>query len=171
MTDRTSHPPKSASATEVRRRMGAEIALPSRLGHTALLLVGLAGATVAGALLLTEQGLPTRTRIAFAMLVLIGLSWVVFAGWVLARRRVLFATHQLVASRMAVVFTSVFTLGAVLVAFSSDAGGAGIFAGAAGGVMMVVALLLHARARRRVRELTARRDALEREISAAGGAA
>ena len=171
MTDRTSHPPQQASAAEIRRRLGAEIALPSRLGHTALLLVGLAGATVAGALLLTEVGLPTRTRIAFGIMVLIGLSWAVFAGWVLARRRVLFATHQLVASRMAVVFTSIFTVGAVLVALGSDTGGAGIFAAVVGGVMMAVALVLHGRALRRVRELTARRDALEREISAARGAA
>ena len=165
MTAASHNPGGDVSSTEVRRRLAAEIGLPSRLGHTALLLAGLAGATVAAALLLTEEGLPARTRIAFVVLVIIGLAWAGFALWVLARRRVLFATHRVIATRMAIAFTTVFTVGAALVGFGSGAAAAGLFATVVGMAMVGVALFLHLRARRQVRQLTARRAELERLIA------
>jgi hypothetical protein len=165
MTDSADGPRRDASSAEVRRRLAAELSLPSRVGHTALLLAGLAAATVAAALLLTEAGLPARTRIAFVVMVIIGLAWAGFALWVLVRRRVLFATHRVIATRMAAAFTALFTAGALLAVFDWGAGAAGLFAAIVGAAMMSVALLLHVRARRRVRELTARRRELEREIA------
>lgn len=170
MIDSANGPRREVSSAEVRRRLGAELALPSRVGYTALLLAGSAAATVAAALLLTEPGLPARTRIAFVIMVIIGLTWAGFALWVLARRRVLFATHRVIATRMAVAFTALFTAGALLAVFDREAGPAGLFAAIVGAAMMGVALLLHVGARQRVRELNARRKELEREISDAEGA-
>jgi hypothetical protein len=93
----------------------------------------------------------------------IGLSWMVFAGWVLATRRVLLGRDSVVAGRLAVTFTAVFVAGALLVGYS--AGGKAPFAAAAIGVgMLGVAIALLVRARRRVAGLTARRDALERDL-------
>lgn len=124
----------------MRRRLAAELALPSRIGHTALLLVARAGATVAAALLITEVGLPAGTRLAFLAMVIIGLAWAAFALWVLARRRVLFARHRVIATRMALAFTTLFTAGALLIAFESGVGAAGLFAAIVGAAMMGVAL-------------------------------
>src|SRR5690606_21414194 len=97
MTDRDRMPAARPSAEDVRRRLAAELALPSRLGHTLLVLAGLAVATTVGSLLATEPSLPARTRIAFAAIVAAGLAWAALAGWVLARRRVLFASHRVIA--------------------------------------------------------------------------
>ena len=155
------------SADEIRRRLAGELALPSRLGHTLLLVAGLGGAGVTGALLLTEPGLPARTRVAFAVLVLVGLAWAAFAAWVLARRRVLLATHRVVAARLAIAATALFTAGAVAVAVGPGAPGGWAAAGV-GVAMLGAALLLHARARRRVAALARRRDEIARELAARG---
>ena len=158
------------SAAEIRRRLAGELALPSRLGHTLLLLAGLGAAGVTGALLLTEPALPARTRLAFAVMVVVGLAWAALAAWVLARRRVLLATHRVVAARLAVAVTALFTAGAVGVAV--DAGGAATGGWAAAGVgvaMLGAALLLHRQARRRVAALARRRDEIARELAARGG--
>lgn len=171
MTDaRTAPSPRHAapSSEAVKRRLAAELALPSRLGHTLLLLVGLAGAAVAGSLLATEPALPPRTRIAFAALVAIGLAWAAFAGWVLARRRVLLAAHRVVAARMAIVFCAAFTLGA-LVLRSTDADGPWSAAALTGGGMLGVAVALLVRAHARRAALTRRLHDLERQLGGGAG--
>lgn len=165
MTDSTSGRAPGVSAADVRRRLAADLALPSRLGYTALLLAGLAAATVAAALLLTEEGLPTRTRFAFGVIALAGVGWAAFSLWVLARRRVLFALHRVIATRMAVAFTTVFTLGALLAGFENGWAAGALSASAVGTVMLGAALVLHARARRQVRDLMRRRDELERRLA------
>jgi hypothetical protein len=167
MTDPGFGPAPEVTAAEVRRRLASELALPSRLGYTALLLAGLTAAAVAIALLLTEEGLPARTRIAFAVMTLIGLAWATFAAWVLTHRRVLFALHRVIAMRMAVAFTAVFTGGALLVGLRSSSATAALSAAAFGAAMLSVALVLHARARRRVQELMLRRQELERRLAEA----
>lgn len=170
MADSAMPPRREVTSADVRRRLAAELALPSRVGHTALLLVGLGAATIGAALLLTEVGLPGRTRLAFLAIVIIGLAWAAFALWVLARRRVLFARHRVIATGMAVAFTTLFTVGAPLAAVDAGAGAAGLLAGVVGAAMLAVALVLHVRARRRVRALTARRAELERRIADAESA-
>jgi hypothetical protein len=150
------------------RLLDAELSRPSRLGHVALLLVSMAMTVVVVSLWLTEPALPVRTRVAFGAMTVIGVAWMVFAGWVLTTRRVLLGRDNVVAGRLAVTFTAVFVAGALLVGYS--AGGRAPFAAAAIGVgLLGVAIALLVRARRRVAALTARRDALERELGSQPG--
>ena len=156
------------STANLPRLLDAELSRPSRLGHVALLLVSMAMTVVVVSLWLTEPPLPLRTRLAFGVMTVIGLSWTVFAGWVLTTRRVLLGRDSLVAGRLAVVFTTVFVAGALLVGYS--AGGRAPIAAAAIGVgLLGVAIALLVRAQRRVARLTARRDALERELGSDRG--
>ena len=69
----------SASTADLRRLMDAELSQASRLGYVALLLGSLTMTVVVSSLWLTEPVLPTRTRIAFALMIVIGLSWTAFA--------------------------------------------------------------------------------------------
>ncbi len=163
MTKHSSRPASGPSSAAVRQRLTAELGLPSRLGHTALLLAGLASATVTVSLLLGEEALPVRTRIAFVVLTVIGAAWAGFAAWVLARRRVLFALHRLIAARMAVAFTAVFTTGALLLA--DNFGSSSAIPVCVGAILLGLALLQHARARRQVARLLDRREELERQLA------
>ena len=149
-----STPRPSAEAT--RAHLAAEGGLPSRLGYTMLLLAGLASAAVTASLALTEPDLPTRTSTAFWVLTAIGLAWAAFAGWVLARRRTLFAEHRVMAGGMAVTFSAIFVLAALVFDLWAAA--------VAGGLMMIVAAALLVRARRRVAALRARMHELERQL-------
>ena len=83
---------------EVRRLVMAELSLPARIGHVALLLAGLASAGVSGSLVMGEQGLPSRTIAALIAITAVGLSWAVFAAWTLTHRRALLAKQRLIAS-------------------------------------------------------------------------
>jgi len=155
--------PASTSAASAQRLADAELTLPSRLGHVTLLLAALMMTIVVASLWVTEPALPPRTRIAFAGMIVVGLAWITFALWVLTRRRVLLARHRVVAGRMAVIFTSVFVAGALAVGYT--AGGAAPFAAAVTGVAMLAgAVVLLIRAQRTVARLSARREALEREL-------
>jgi hypothetical protein len=158
-------------AAEIRALLRREVTLPSRLGYTALLVAGLLMACVTAALLVTEAGLPDRTRIAFAVLTSIGLAWSVFAGWVLARRRVLFAGHRVAGAVMAMVFTGAFTIGAVLVGRIRIMGEGWIAAALVGTTLFVAAALLLVRARARHAALVRRRTELERAIRRTAGEA
>ena len=150
---------------ELRRLLAAQLSLRSRLGHVALLGGSAAMTIVVTSLWLTEPALPTRTAAAFAVMTLIGLSWMVFSGWVLTRRRPLYGRDGFVAGCMAVTFTSTFAIGALAIGYSS--GGKAPFAAAAMGLVLVVAAVaVLVRARRNVARLKRRRDALERELGA-----
>lgn len=155
-------------AADVHRLMAGELSLASRLGHTALLLAALAGASVAAALLATEVNLPGRTRIALTALILIGLSWTVFATWVLTRRRVLFAAHRIVAARMAVTFAAMFALGALALGRWGGTGRTWFAAAGVGVVMCAVAAGMLVQAHRRFDELLRRRRELERQLGERG---
>jgi hypothetical protein len=161
MSDLHRRPGSGPSSAEVRLRLASELRLPSRLGFTALLLAGMASAALACALLLTEPGLPAGTRVAFVVMALIGTAWAGFATWVLARRRVLFASHRVVAARMSVVFTATFTGGAFLLTLQEGRQAGGLAAAAVGAAMLTIAIILLWRARRRVDELIRRRRELE----------
>ena len=167
MTDHDRMPAARPSAEDVRRRLATELALPSRLGHTLLLLAGVAVAAAGGSLLAPEPGLPARTRIAFAAIVAAGLAWAAFAAWVLARRRVLFASHRVIAARLAITFSALFTAGAGAVWFAGAGSiGAGVIGAAVvGAAMLVAAIVVLVRARRRVREITARKIEIERLLA------
>lgn len=155
------------SAADMQRALATELSLAARIGHTLLLLASLGVGAVTAALLLTEPGLPARTRAAFGVMTLIGLSWAAFAAWVLTRRRVLFARHRVIAGRLAVGFCALFTLGAAVVA---PAGPPRYSAVITGVTMLAVAVLLLLRARHRFEQLSAHRAELERQLAARGGA-
>ncbi|MDQ3069860.1 MAG: hypothetical protein M3R55_09050 [Acidobacteriota bacterium] len=145
------------SVEEMQHRLHQEVSLPSRLAHTALLVAAAGMSGVAGSLLLTEAALPTRTRAAFAVIVLIGAAWAAFAVWVLARRKTLFGRQQIIAARMAVVFTAVFLAGSIGL---RDTLGRGAIAVSA--LMFLIAGAWLIVAGRRVARLEARRLALRR---------
>jgi hypothetical protein len=153
------------SAVEMQRLISAELSLRSRLGYAALLLVALAVTIAIASLWLTEPSLPLRTHIAFGVMVGIGVSWAVYAAWVLTRRRVLLAGHQVIAARMAVAFTTIFVIGSLALGIWGSVGRSAYAAAALGSVMLMVAVAMLLSARRRFEELMQRRRTLEQELS------
>jgi hypothetical protein len=144
---------------------------PEVYAHVALLLFASGMAVVMGMLLFGEalpEGMPPRTVIAFAVMLAIALAWVVFGVSVLARRRPLLANRELVAARMALVFSSLFTIGAAL---TGAAAASRLDTGAArmGATMVVVALALVVRAHLRRASLKKLRESLERELANSAG--
>jgi hypothetical protein len=152
------------STAAVRQLADAQLSVPSRLGHVALLLAALGMTIVIVSLWLTEPALPLRTHVAFGVMTAIGLSWSAFAIWVLTNRRVLFARQRIVAGRMAVTFAAVFTIGALATAAATGATAA-LVAAMTGVVMVAAAVVILRRAHRASARLMARRDAIERELA------
>ena len=165
----TSHQTPSEHAALIERLQAladSELSVPARCAHVALLLVSSALTVAIGSLWATEPSLPTRTHVAFGVLLAIGVAWAVYAAWVLTQRRALLARHRIVAGRMAVTFNAAFALGAALVGVST--GRAAAYAAAGLGVVLcAIAFALLARAHRRFDALVARRARLERELEAA----
>jgi hypothetical protein len=145
----------SVTVTEMQRRVSAGLSMKWRAGYTLLLVASIAMTVIAGSLLATEPGLPGRTRIAFAVMTLIGALWTTLAAWALARRHVLLAEHRIAASWLAVAACAVFLAGAV--AFRSNLPAAAI---AVAALMMAAALACVVQARRYRARLVARRDEL-----------
>lgn len=169
MTDHAPMPAPRPSAGELRQRLASELALPSLIGYTALLLAGLAAAAVTGSLLATEPGLPARTQAAFAVITGAGFAWAAFAAWVLARRRVLFASHRVIAALMGLAFSGLFTAGALGVWLAGSRQQPGALAAAAvGAAMLAAAVLVLLGARRRIREITTRKREVERLLAGEG---
>jgi hypothetical protein len=149
----------------MQRRMSMELSVRARRGYTGLLLVALFMSIAVASLWLTEPLLPLRTHLAFASMVAIGLSWVGYAVWVLTRRHVLLAGHRIVAARMAVTFSTLFTIGSAALGYWGPNARAGYGAAGTGLVMLVIALAMLRSARSRYRELTERRRGLERQLT------
>jgi hypothetical protein len=148
---------------DIRPLLDRELSRPSRFGHAILLLASLTMTVVVASLWWSEPVLPTRTEVAFAVMTLIGLSWAIFAGWVLTTRRVLLGQDGVLAGRMAVLFTSAFVIGALIIGYMN--GGAAPYAAAVMGLaLLAAAIAVLIRAQRRVVRLIARREALEREL-------
>ena len=159
----TDYPPPSPLVDDLRRLTASELSLPVRLGYVGLLLTAATMTVVVTALLITEPSLRLRTSIALGILAVMGLSWVSFAVWVLSQRRILLGRHRVVAGRLAVGFSAVFCIGAVVVGYATSSRSA--FAAAAiGAVMIAIATAMLVRARRRVEQLSKRRDELERQL-------
>ncbi len=145
--------------------MRDELALPPRIAYVALLLVSTAMAVVVAALLLTEPSLPTRTIFSFAVMLAIAVCWMAFAAWVLRWRRVLLAGHQVIAARMATVFTLLFTAGAIAFAPWRENRAGALAIVLAGTEMVAVAAVRLVRSTRRQRSLLARRATLAYELA------
>jgi hypothetical protein len=153
---------------DLRPLLDKELSRPSRLGHLILLLASSTMTVVVASLWWTEPALPARTEAAFAVMTAIGFSWAAFAGWVLTTRRVLLGRDGLIAARMSVIFTTAFVAGALTLGLVN--GGRAPYAAAVMGLgMLGVATALLVRARHRVVRLTARREALERDLGKDAG--
>ncbi|MFI5534071.1 transmembrane transport protein [Kitasatospora sp. NPDC051853] len=148
------------------RALAAEVSLRSRMRQVVTGLAGGCGAALIAVLWATEpHPLPVRTQAAFAGLIAIGLAWAVLAGWVLSRRRPLYARDQVLGARLALVAATVTgAAGTAVAAVRGTAAGA-LAVALAGAALAAVAGLLLARARARRRELLRLRDALREEIS------
>ncbi|GGM27057.1 hypothetical protein ACFFX1_16185 [Dactylosporangium sucinum] len=100
---------------EVLARIEAPLSLRKRVGYLILALAGLTGSALIGLLWATEPGLPPRTKVAFAVLMTIGLCWAAFGGWAVTRRMPLLARDRVVAGWLGVAAWVVFTLGALVI--------------------------------------------------------
>ncbi|WP_432041779.1 transmembrane transport protein [Streptomyces cadmiisoli] len=151
---------------ELERALAAEVSLGSRLRHVAVGLAGGCTAALIAVLWATEpHPLPARTQAAFAGLIAIGLAWAAVAGWVLTRRRPLFARDRVLGARLALV-AAVATGVAGTALTAARASTAEALATALAGLTLVAAAgLLLVRANSRRRELLRLRDALRREAS------
>ena len=158
------HPtPPATLANDLRQLTALELSLPSRLRYVALLLGASTMSAIVIALLVTESKLPVRTSVALGVMAVIGVSWIVFAAWVLTRKRVLLGSHRIIAGRLAVVFSAVFVIGALSVGLTTSQSSP--FAAAAmGAVMLSVAVRMLARAKRQFVQLSKRRDELQRLV-------
>lgn len=145
------------SIHDMQAQLARELSLPARLGHMALLVVAASVSALTASLWLTEPALPLRTHIAFGAIVVIGLAWTGFAWWVLANRRVMLANQRVIASWMALGFTALFLVGAVIL--RSRIGNGGVVVSAA---FLAVACVNVIAARRRFMRLVERRRSLER---------
>jgi hypothetical protein len=106
MSDRPRHTPQD---------LLRDLTLPRRIGYLVAGLGGLAVAVLVGVLWATEPApLPTRTRWAFGLVILVGLSWAGVAGWALARRP-LFALDRVIAAGLALAASTLVTLATVAV--------------------------------------------------------
>ena len=159
----THHTPPPALAADLRRLTVLELSLPARLRYVALLLGAAAMTAIVSALLLTEPELPLRTSIAFAVMTVIGLSWMAFAAWVLMHKRILLGQQRVVAGRMALVFCSVFVVGTLLIGYQTGNPSA-LSAAGLGLVMLLVALTIFIRAKRSFAQLSKRREVLEQQL-------
>lgn len=152
------------SLESIRALARVQLSMKARLGYVGLLLVASAMCVVIVALWLTEPAIPMRTQLAFAVMTCMGASWFAFAAWVLSARRPLFARDRVIAGRMAVAFTGVFALGALL-GLLLGGGVAALAAFVTGLVMLALALAMLRAARQRFETLVARRQELERALS------
>jgi hypothetical protein len=100
---------------EVLAQLEAPLSLRKRVGYLILALAGFTGSALIGLLWATEPGLPPRTKVAFAVLVTIGLCWAAFGGWAVTRRTPLFAWDRVIAGWLGVGAWLAFTVGALII--------------------------------------------------------
>lgn len=153
----------AADADAVKRFLRHEASWATRRIYVVVLLGAALTTSAVVSLLLTEPQLPTRTRLAFGALVLLGLAWTALSAWVLTRRHSLFALQRVQAGRLAVVCTSVFTLGAAALQFTGEV--SAWPAALLGLGMFVAASMVLAHARRDHEELLLLKASMERDLA------
>lgn len=153
----TSTEEPALDADEILRRLRPEMSAWSRLGYLYLLLVGLGGGGMIGLLWATEPGpLPLRLHLAFGGMILAGLTWAAFAGWVISARRPLFARERVIAGWIALVFSLAATLSGVVVGLGRGTEATLATTAGVGSVLVAAASWLLLRARRWRRQLLER---------------
>src|SRR5215213_3226703 len=94
---------------QVQEMVRRELSTPKRVAYSLLCMFTLMAAGLIALLWWTEPApLPLRTQVAFGLLMAINVAWSVFFGWVVTRRKVLFAMHSVIAGWMAIAFCSIF---------------------------------------------------------------
>lgn len=148
----------SISVSDMQQRVASNLSMASRVGYTLLAVSSAGMAMLTGALAATEPDLPQRTQVALGAMAVAGVAWAVIAGWVLGRRRVLFAQHRVVVTRVACLVAALFFALAFMLHGAMRSPTIVM-----SGLMFVVACaaLLHAQHVRA--RLIARRDALMKE--------
>lgn len=141
----------------------ARLSLGGRVRYAAVGLAGLTVALLVGALWATEPSLPLRTHVAFGGIVLAGLGWAWFAGWVLTRRAPLFARDRVVAGVLALTFSGATAVGLVLVAATRGGTAAVLTASGTGLVLVAASSAVLASGRRRHADLLHRKAELTRQ--------
>lgn len=144
---------------QVQGLVRGELSRRARGAHAALLVASLAMATTVTSVWVTEPTLPTRTHVAFLLVVVIAVAWAIHAIWVLTRRSILLVPHQVQAARLAVVCCLAFVTGCVA-AWATVGGAAAVMATMTALVMAAIAILNLWRARARHRALLQRRSEL-----------
>ncbi|MEU4518960.1 hypothetical protein AB0F52_09600 [Amycolatopsis sp. NPDC024027] len=61
------------------------------------------------------MGLPPRTKVAFAVLVAVGLAWAAFGAWAVTRRAPLFARDRVIAGWLGLTAWLLFATGALVI--------------------------------------------------------
>lgn len=114
------------------------------------LVGGLVGGTLLVSLWATEPGpLPDRTNLAFALLTLFCVAWLVFGLWAVLRPAPIFAMDRVIAGWLALAASAVMTV--VLVAVTGWGPSAIV-----GGVFVAVSAIFVIRAHRAVRAIVRR---------------
>lgn len=161
MTESPTRPALEAALAELTEQT---LSRGERAGHLAMTLFAGAMTLMMIALITTEPNVPTRTMIAFWVLLAIAASWVAYGLRVLSRRRPLLANREVVAGRMALFFSALFTAGTMAVGWV-NAGIAITPVTSLGATMTAVAVGNLARAMWRRSRLQALRERLERELA------
>jgi hypothetical protein len=152
---------KTLTVEQAQEMVRRELSAPKRLGYLLLLMMTLVAACLISTLWITEPApLPLRTHVAFGLLTFINLAWSVLFGWIVTRRKVLFAQHRVIAGWMALAFCALFLIVGLVVAAIRMNTTALAFVGVVGMCQLLLAIVVLKRARHRRRELLARRDEL-----------
>jgi hypothetical protein len=157
---------KSADSTnlsieQVQAMVRRELSAPTRIGYLLMFLITITAACLIGTLWLTEpMPLPLRTHMALGALVAINVAWSVLFGWLLTRRKVLFAMHRVIAGWMALLFCGVFLVVGLTIAAMNRNLPALLAVGLIGCAQIAAAIVVLASARQRRTQLLQRRDEL-----------
>ena len=158
-----SEPPRP-SVADVQRLATTQLSVASRVGYTMLLAASLTIAAAIGSLWATEPALPMRTHLAFALIVGMAFTWVLFAAWVLTRRRALLGKDRVLSATIGLVFSAVATAGMLSAGYWGGAGRPAYLGGLVNGLLCAGAATLLVRARRQLAALSRRRWELERQL-------
>lgn len=155
------------SVQQVQLYVREEASVKRRMIYTLLLLFDAGVVLMLVALWSTEPALPVRTHVAFGAMLVAGLAWLGFFGWVLSRRRPLFALDMVVAGRLALTFTTLFLLGGVAIALQRSHWLGLLTVVIVGGMFVAAAAATLVRATRTRRSLLRRREELVAHLTAA----
>jgi hypothetical protein len=148
------------SVPQVKQYLQHETSLKRRMIYVLLLLLDAGVLVLLVALWSTESQLPLRTHVAFGAMVATSVVWLVLFGWVLSRRRPLFALERVMSGQLALAVTTLFLLGGVVIAVQRGHWWGLLTVTLVGGMFVMAAAVILVRAIRTRRSLLRRRAEL-----------